>query len=236
MEIRRNGDNEQIARLERDNRALREQLTTACSKLERIQTTLKSLSESMLTHISHGSASHAQSPQETSPDDNTGNSTVMPQRRQPEAAKETVPSVTYQCDDEVSRLQSSIDGHQFLRSIFLDAFPTVEGCGTERISSLGLNVQDCQTPADLDVSYLLGSLSDVRSLPGIWTHIYQMCLANFQSQSPSADKAIKGLAITSSSFSDHMRMIRSCLKMQWRKASQIQGNVEKPQVIFRSFW
>lgn len=242
LEIRGNEDNEQIARLERDNRALREQLTTACSKLERIQITLRSLSESMLSHISHGSASDVQSPQEILPnlasekeseDYNAGNGAVVPRRSQPKAASEIAPTATYQRDDEVLRPQSNIDGHQLLPPTLLDPFPTGEDCGTGKNSSLGLTVQDCQTAADLDVSYLLGSFSDVRSLPGIWTHEYQMGLESFQFQSPSADKVIQGLANTNSSFSDHMRMIRCCLKMQWRKATRIVGNIETTQVIFR---
>lgn len=80
----------------------------------------------------------------------------------------------------------------------------------------------------MDMSYMLDSLSDVRGLPGIWTHEYQMGPASFQAQSPSVDKIIQGLSNTNSSFSDHMQMIRSCLKMQWRKATKIRTNVETP--------
>lgn len=243
MEISGNGDNEQIARLERDNRALREQLTTACSKLERIQITLRSLSESMLSHVSHGSDSDMQAVQETLPnaasereneDATIGNSTMTPTRSQLEAASETIPSATSQRNQEVSRLQSNIDGEQLLPSIFLDALLTSEDHGTEQDLSLDPSGQCGQTPVDLDVSYLLGSLSDVRSLPGIWTHEYQMGPASFQAQSPSADKIIQGRSNSNSSFSDHMHMIRGCLKMQWRKATQIRTDMETPYVILRS--
>lgn len=96
----------------------------------------------------------------------------------------------------------------------------------EENSSLDPSVQGRQTPLNMDVSYILESLSDVRSLPGIWTHEYQMGPASFQAQTPSADKIIQGLSNTNSSFSDHMQMIRGCLKMQWRKATQIRTNVE----------
>lgn len=87
---------------------------------------------------------------------------------------------------------------------------------------------------NLDVSYLLSNLSDVRSLPGIWTHDYQMGPASYRSQSPSAGKIIQGRANTNSSFSDHMMMIRGCLKMQWRKVTQVRTNIETTQVISSS--
>lgn len=237
MEISGNGDNEQIARLERDNRVLREQLTTACSKLERIQITLRSLSDSMLSHVSHGSAFDVQAPKETLPiavsenedeDATTGNSTMMPLQSQPEAAGEIIPSATHECDDEASRLQSNKDGEKLLPSIFLDPLPTAVDLGTEQDSSLEPDVQGRQTLVDPDVSYFLGSLSDVRSLPGIWTHEYQMGPASFQAQSPTADSIIQGLANSNSSFSDHMQMIRGCLKTQWRKATQIRTDIETP--------
>lgn len=237
MEISGNGDNEQIARLEKDNRVLREQLTTACSKLERIQINLRTLSESMLSHVSHGSASEVQEPQGSLPDAasdkddedaTTGSSTMMPARSQPEATSETIPHATYQSDDRVSRLQSNIDREQFLPSIFLDDLPTAEDLGTEKDSSLSPSVQGRQTPVDLDVSYLLGSLSDVRSLSGIWTHEYQMGPESFQAQSPSAVKIIQGLANSNSSFSDHMQMIKACLKKQWRKATKLRTDIETP--------
>lgn len=216
---------------------MREQLTTACSKLERVQITLRSLSESMLGHVSHGSASDVQKSQGSLPntasdkedeDATTGSSTMMPTRSQPEAASETIPNATYQCDDEVSRLQSNIDGNQLLRSIFLEDLPTAEDLGTEKDSPLDPTFQGRQTPVDLDVPYFLGSLSDVRSLPGIWTHEYQMGPASFQAQSPSAGKIILGLANSNSSFSDHMQMIRGCLKMQWRKATQLRTDIATP--------
>lgn len=145
-----------------------------------------------------------------------------------------IPSVTCQCDDEASRLQSNIDGEQLLPLTFLDALPTAEDLGAEKDSSLGPSVQGRQTPVDLDVSYLLGSLSDVRSLPGIWTHEYQMGPENFWAQSPSAVKIIQGLANSNSSFSDHMQMIKACLKKQWRKATQLRAGIETPQVMLPS--
>lgn len=236
MEINGNGDNEKIARLEMDNRALREQLSTACSKLERIQITLRSLSESMLNHVTHGSASHVQSPEETLPsaasnkedeDVTAGNNTMMPTRSESETASETITNPIHQCDDEISRLQSNMDGEQLSPSIFFDALPTAENLGTEQNSSLDPSFQGRQTSLGLDVSYL-GSLLDVRSLPGTWTHEYQMGPANFQAQNPSASKIIRGLANSNSSFSDHMQMIRGCLKMQWCKATQIRTDIETP--------
>ena len=241
MEIRGSDENEQIARLERDNRALREQLTTACSKLERIQITLRSLSESLLSHVSHGSESDVQEPLPNAASDKgikdttstTGNSTMRPTQSQPEAARETIPSATYQCGDEVLTLQSDIDGQQLLPFIFPDSLPTGEDFGTEQNSPLGPKVQGRQTPVDLNASYLLGGPSDARGLPGIWTHEYQMGPASFLAKSPSADKIIQGLANTNSSFSDHMQMIRGCLKMQWRKATLIRTNIETTQVILQ---
>lgn len=197
----------------------------------------------MLSHVTHGSVSHAQAPQESvsnaasdkgDEDAITDNSTMMPTRSQPEAASETIPSTTYQCHEEVPRLLSKIDGEQLLPSIFLDAVLTSEDHGTEQDLSLDPSGQCGQTPVDLDVSYLLGSLSDVRSLPGIWTHEYQMGPASFQAQSPSADKIIQCRSNSNSSFSDHMHMIRGCLKMQWRKATQIRTDMETPYVILRS--
>lgn len=120
-----------------------------------------------------------------------------------------------------------MDGEQLSPSIFFDALPTAENLGTEQKSSLDPSFQGRQTSLGLDVSYL-GSLLDVRSLPGIWTHEYQMGPANFQAQNPSASKIIRGLANSNSSFSDHMQMIRGCLKMQWCKATQIRTDIETP--------
>lgn len=242
MEIKGNDDNEQIARLVRDNRALREQLTTACNKLERIQITLRSLSESMLSHVSHGSASDLPTPDETShkvasdrgdEGPTTGKRTRMLTRRQAMAAGETTPSNTDQCDDEVLGLQSNINEEQLLPSILLDTLPTDGDHGLEQSSlTLHSNIQGRQTPVDLDMSRFLGSFSDVRGLPGIWTHEYQMGPASFRAHSPSVDKITGGLANTNSSFSDHMQMIKACLKVQWRKATHIRTEVDTLQVIF----
>lgn len=189
----------------------------------------------MLSHVSHGSASEMPKSQGSLPntasdkedeDATTGSSAMMPTRSQPEAISETIPNAIYQCDDEVSRLQSSIDGDQLLRSIFLEDLPTAEDLGKEKDSSLDPSFQVRQTPVDLDEPYFLGSLSDVRCLPGIWTHEYQLGPARFQAQSPSAGKIIQGLTNSNSSFSDHMQMIRGCLKTQWRKVTQIRTDIE----------
>lgn len=197
----------------------------------------------MLSHVSHGSSSDVQAPQDALPNAasdkdtenvTTNNSMVMPARSQPEATSETIPCTAYQFGDEVSTLHSSIDGEQFIPSISLDTLENGKDLGIEENSSLEPSVQGCQTSLNMDVSYILESLSDVRGLPGIWTHEYQMGPASFQAQTPSADKIIQGLANTNSSFSDHMQMIRGCLKMQWRKATQIRTNIETPQVILRS--
>ena len=230
MEIRGNDDNEHLANLERDNRALREQLTIACSKLERIQITLRSIQDSMLSHVSHGSASDLRnSPTSEKEDDDatTCNRTVMPTRSQPETAFETIPSDTYQCDDQIPRPQVNNDVEELFTSILPDDSPTGEHHVVEQNSSfLDSSVQVDQTPADLGMSRLMGNLSDVRGLPGIWTYEYQMGPASFQAQSPSAEKITQGRVNTNSSFSDHMHMIRGCLKTQWRKTTQIRTEIE----------
>lgn len=152
----------------------------------------------------------------------------MPTRSRLETTSDTIPGSAYQFGDEVSTLHSNVDGEQLIPSISLDALPTNGDLGIEANSSLDPSVQGRQTPLNMDVSYILNSLSDVRGLPGIWTHEYQMGPASFQAQSPSMDKIIQGLSNTNSSFSDHMQMIRGCLKMQWRKATKIRTNVETP--------
>lgn len=197
----------------------------------------------MLSHVSHGSASDLPTPDETShkaasdrgnEGPTTGKRTRMLTRRQITAAGETTPSNTDQCDDEVLGLQSNIDESQLLPSNLLDAMPTDANHGLEQPSfSLQPNVQGRQTPMDLDMSRFLGSFSEVRGLPGIWTHEYQMGPASFRAQSPSADKINEGLANTNSSFSDHMQMIKACLKMQWRKATHIRTELDTLQVIFQ---
>lgn len=83
------------------------------------------------------------------------------------------------------------------------------------------------------MSRFLGSFSEVRSLPGIWTHEYQMGPASFRAHSPSVDKITEGLANTNSSFSDHMQMIKACLKMQWRKATHIRTELDTSQVMLQ---
>lgn len=191
----------------------------------------------MLSHVSHGSPSDVQGPQEALPnaasdkdgeDATTNNSMIMPTRSRLETTSDTIPGSAYQFGDEVSTLHSNVDGEQLIPSISLDALPTNGDLGIEENSSLDPSVQVRQTSLNMDVSYILDSLEDVRGLPGIWTHEYQMGPASFQAQSPSADKIIQGLANTNSSFSDHMQMIRGCLKMQWRKATEIRTNVETP--------
>lgn len=243
MEIKGNDDNEQIARLVKDNRALREQLTAACSKLERIQITLRTLSEEMLSHVSHGPVSDLTTPDiavhKPSPDKGIEgaticNTTMMSTQSQPAAASETTPSDTDQCDGDVSSLKSNINREQLLPSIFLDASRTDEDNGMEQASfSLNPSFEGRQTPVELDMASLLGSFSEVRSLPGVWTHEYQMGPASFQAQCPSAERISQGLANTNSPFSDHMQMIKSCLKMQWRKATQVRTNMETSQVTLQ---
>lgn len=194
----------------------------------------------MLSHVSHGSSSDVQAPQEAllnaasdkdSEDATSNNSVLMRTQSQPEATSETMPCTAYQFGDEVSTLDSNINGEQSITSISLDALTNNKDLGIEENSSLD---QGRQTSLDMDVSYILDSLSDVRSLPGVWTHEYQMGLASFQGQSPSADKIIQGLANTNSSFSDHMQMIRGCLKMQWRKATQVRTDFETTQVLLQT--
>lgn len=163
-----------------------------------------------------------------SEDATTDNSRIMPRPSQPEATGKTIPGAAYEFGGEFSTLHSNIDEEQLIPSISLDALPTNEDLVIEENHSLDPSVQGRQTPLNMDVSYILDSLSDVRGLPGIWTHEYQMGPASFQAQTPSADKIIQGLSNTNSSFSDHMQMIRGCLKMQWRKATQIRTNVETP--------
>lgn len=194
----------------------------------------------MLSHVSHGSPSDVQAPQEALPnaasdkdseDATTNNSMIMPTRSRLETTSDTIPGSAYQFGDEVSTLHSNVDGEQLIPSISVDALPTNGDLGIEENSSLDPSVQVRQTSLNMDVSYILDSLADVRGLPGIWTHEYQMGPASFQAQTPSAEKIIQGLANTNSSFSDHMQMIRGCLKMQWRKATQVRTDIETSQVI-----
>lgn len=241
MEIKGNDDNEQIARLSRDNRVLREQLTAACSKLERVQITLRSLSESMLSHISDGSACEpdiADQTQEHASDDGNedatiGDSTaVTAQSQQFTTDGHTASGDADQCDDEVSGFQKNMDAEQQLSSKLPNALPTGEDHDTEE-SSFSINPIDQarQDPMELDISRLLGSVSEVRSLPDIWTHEYQMGVGNFQARSPSTERITQGLGNTNSSFSDHMQMIRGCLNIRWQKATQALSNIEASQVI-----
>lgn len=240
MEIKGNDDNEQIARLSRENRVLREQLTAACTKLERVQITLRSLSESMLNHISDGSACEpdiADQTQERASDDGnedatTGDSTAMTAQSQLMAASHAASDDPDQCVDEVSGFQTNMDAEQLLSSKLPNALPTGEDHDAEG-SSFSINpiYQARQDPMELDISRLLGSASEVRSLPDIWTHEYQMGIVNFQARSPSAERITQGLGNTNSSFSDHMQMIRGCLNIRWQKATQALSNIEASQVI-----
>ncbi|KAL6922884.1 hypothetical protein FSST1_000158 [Fusarium sambucinum] len=239
LEIKGNDENEQIAQLEHENRVLRKQLNTACRKIERIQINLKSLSNSIMSHVSHDSASNLPTPQENLPkdvsdresdDENTHNNITMAVQNRSSTATDIIPSHIHERNDKIPGLQSIDNDEDLFSSILLDILPNEDDHYIEQSSSLDTRVQDGQAPVSLDLSCLPERLPNIRGLPGIWSHEYQMGPASYRVHSPSQDQVVRGLANTNSSFADHLQMIRSCLNMQWQKMNQGGPNMETMQV------
>lgn len=192
----------------------------------------------MLSHVSDGSASdpevvdqtHDHAWEESDENAAAGDSTAMTATSQPTTASHVRPGDKGRCD-EVSGFQTNIDAEQLLPSDLYDAVPTGEDhdAGACSFSSNPV-LQARQDPTEMDFSRLLGGVSEIRSLPDVWTHEYQMGVASFQARSPSADRITRGLGNTNSSFSDHMEMIRGCLNIQWQRATQAWTNIEASQV------
>ncbi|KAI8659229.1 hypothetical protein LRP88_05796 [Fusarium phalaenopsidis] len=218
LEIRGSDGDGRIARLERDNRALRAQLTSAISKLERIQLTLRSLCNSMMSHVSHGKEDDAQLEPHLD-DDSEGDPTKV---TQPTAQGQplTAPSSDTAGHDnsETSIPEPGQDQGFLLPSMPPDTIMPADDQMEQGDDHNSLVVSGSQEPfTDLDMSLFVEECSPVRSLPGIWTYHYQMGPSNFQTRRPSLKKTSMALASTNSSFSDHMQMIRACLVKKWTK-------------------
>ncbi|KAF4969357.1 hypothetical protein FSARC_3432 [Fusarium sarcochroum] len=239
LEIRDNDENGQIAQLERDNRALREQLTKACSKLERIQITLRSLSDTMMSHVSHSSKADLPNPQDLMPRSSLDNydegdaiettKNDMAQLQTSASASASTSPETAEQREEPSRPGPNQDVDPFFPPIESDDLAMNDHDANEVVManldsfSTAPPISGTQEALSLDTSLLLDRFSHIRTLSGIWSHEYQMGPSAFQGRSPSMDKISRGLAGTNSSFSDHTQMIRSCLVKQWTKANSIQS-------------
>ncbi|RSM12143.1 hypothetical protein CEP52_002673 [Fusarium oligoseptatum] len=214
LEIRGGDEDGRIARLERDNQALRAQLTAAIGKLERVQMTLRSLSNSMMSQVSHGKETDPRP--ESSLDDDDEPTKVSESAAQGQPSTDASPGHD---NNETSILEPrQVD--DFLPLVPPDSLPTDDdddmGPGDNHNSIV---VSSGQEPyADLDMSLFVEGCSPVRSLPGVWAHHYQMGPACFQARRPSTGMTTTlALASTNSSFSDHMQMIRACLVKKWTK-------------------
>ncbi|RTE74729.1 hypothetical protein BHE90_010797 [Fusarium euwallaceae] len=213
LEIRGGDEDGRIARLERDNQALRAQLTAAIGKLERVQMTLRSLSNSMMSQVSHGKETDPRP--EPSLDDDDEPTKVAESAAQGQPSTDASPGH----DNNETPILEPRQVDDFLPLVPPDSLPTDDdddmGPGDNHNSIVVSSDQEPYT--NLDMSLFVEGCSLTRSLPGIWTHHYQMGPANFQARRPSIEKTTLALASTNSSFSDHMQMIRACLVKKWTK-------------------
>ncbi|RSL50864.1 hypothetical protein CEP54_011705 [Fusarium duplospermum] len=123
LEIWGSDEDGRIARLERDNQALRAQLTAAIGKLERIQMTLKSLSNSMMSQVSHGKDTDLR-PEPSLDDGDEGEPTKVAESTA-QGQPSTTPSLdTFGHDSNETSIPESTQVDEFLPPMPPDTLPT----------------------------------------------------------------------------------------------------------------
>jgi hypothetical protein len=248
LQIRGTTDNEQIAQLERDNRALREQLTAAVNKLESVQSTLRSLSDAMNSLVcdqgSRKPSLEGELQRPSSPDQKPNcNVTYQP--------VSTTPNITDALGlvvDHGADLQPQMDDQASLLPTFqLDSESGLfaEDAGVPLAENLWTDVErkwiaqpprgssmSVSSPGDClgrNISSPFTKLMDLTSLPGVWTHQYQMGPPVFRAHKRTLEESKHAFTNSNSSFSDHMSMIRGCLAKKWQKVSPSQAQLATEQ-------